>query len=268
MRDINFLLSKGVDVNSSLELFGDMETYNDTIGEFLVGMQSKLEKLENYKTSGDMANYAIYVHSLKSDAKYFGFKVLADMSYDHEMKSKANDYYYISNNFETLKSEVLKTIEIVKEYIEGEESSTDVLDTEILSDIPVYKKETILVVDDSNIVRNFVEKIFSERYDIGTAEDGGLAIDILKANKDNNNIVCVLLDLNMPRVDGFKVLDFMKENNLFVTSPVSIISGESSKEAIERAFTYQIVDLLNKPFNADDVKRVVEKNLYYKEMNK
>ena len=59
----------------------------------------------------------------------------------------------------------------------------------------------------------------------------------------------------------------MKENNLFTKYPTSIISGDSSKETIYRAFTYGIGDMLGKPFNADDVKRVVEKNIYYKEMN-
>ena len=59
----------------------------------------------------------------------------------------------------------------------------------------------------------------------------------------------------------------MKKNNLFLKIPVSIISGDSSKETIDRAFTYQIVDMLGKPFNENDVKRVVERTLYFKEMN-
>ena len=48
--------------------------------------------------------------------------------------------------------------------------------------------------------------------------------------------------------------------------PVSIISGDSSKETIERAFTYGIVDMLGKPFNNNDVKRVIEKTMFFKEM--
>ena len=49
--------------------------------------------------------------------------------------------------------------------------------------------------------------------------------------------------------------------------PVSIISGDSSKETIDRAFTYQIVDMISKPFNDTDIKRVVERTMFYKEMN-
>ena len=269
MKDINYLKANGVDIDKSLELFGDIETYNETIGEFLHGLNEKIEKLNNYKAVGDMGQYAIYVHSLKSDAKYFGFFTLADIAYEHEMKSKANDYYYVSNNFQKLIDEVEKTKLIVEQYMSDEpvQVSTTTAAAPAAPTAEVYDKKTILVVDDSNIVRNFVNRIFSDQYGVGSAEDGQEAIDILEANKDNNNIICILLDLNMPRVNGFKVLDYLKENNLFTKCPTSIISGDSSKETIDRAFTYGIVDMLGKSFNADDVKRVVEKNIYYKEMN-
>ena len=70
----------------------------------------------------------------------------------------------------------------------------------------------------------------------------------------------------MPKVDGFAVLNFMRENNLFSKIPVSIISGDSSKETIDKAFTYQIVDMLSKPFSEQSVKMVIEKTLIYKDM--
>lgn len=269
MKDIEFLKANNVDIDKSLEIFGDINTYNESLGEFLVGIEDKIKKLAVYKNNNDMQNYAIYVHSLKSDAKYFGFMTLSDMAYEHEMKSKANDAYYVGENFSSLEAEVMKTKNIVKEYMSdtnGSSESAPVVETK--SNAPVYEKETILVVDDSNIVRNFVKRIFSEKYEVGTAEDGQEAIDIIEANKDNGMIVSILLDLNMPKVSGFKVLDYMKENNLLKKSPVSIISGDSSKETIDRAFTYGIVDMLGKPFNVDDVKRVVEKNIYYRDMNK
>ena len=72
---------------------------------------------------------------------------------------------------------------------------------------------------------------------------------------------------NMPKANGFKVLDYMKEHNLLEKEPVSIISGDSSKETIDRAFTYGIVDMLEKPFTQEDIKRVVEKNIYYRNIN-
>ena len=273
MYDVNFLIQNGVDVNKSLELFGDIETYNETIGEFLISAKEKIAKLDLYKNEKDMLNYAIYVHSLKSDAKYFGFTKLAELAYDQELKSKAGDVLYIYEHYQELINEVNNAVNIVKQYIDPtykqqrQVSPVSSMANPQIANGEVYTSKTILVVDDSNIVRNFVKRIFNETYNVGIAENGEEAISIINSNKDNGNIVAVLLDLNMPKVDGFAVLDFMKENDLFIKIPVSIISGDSSKETIDKAFTYQIVDMLGKPFNENDVKRVVERTLYFKEIN-
>jgi len=274
MKNIDFLIDNGIDVKQSLELFGDIKTYNDTLGEFLVSSKDKLNKLEEYKNSKYLGNYAIYVHSLKSDAKYFGFKKLEEIANDHEMKSNAGDIYYISEHFDELVKENDRVLGIIREYLNGdgstENSSNVSLNTfsqEVMSTKgEVYDKKTILVVDDSTIVRNFVKKIFSSEYEVGTAKDGQEALDIIAANRDNENIVAILLDLNMPKVDGFAVLDYMQDNNLLTVIPVSIISGDSSKDTIDKAFTYQIVDMLGKPFNEASVKSVVEKTIYFKEL--
>ena len=158
----------------------------------------------------------------------------------------------------------LQKLEIVREYLNGSDDVTEVAPAP--NNVEPYQNKTILVVDDSNIIRNNVKRIFSEEYAVGTASDGREAIEIITANMNNDNIVAILLDLNMPVVDGFAVLDFMKEKELLKKMPVSIISGDSSKETIDRAFTYGIVDMLGKPFNNNDVKTVIEKTMFYKEM--
>ena len=272
MKSISFLEKNGIDINKSLEVFGDVNTYNETIGEFLVGIHTKINQLIKFLNGKDMANYAIYVHSMKSDAKYFGFTKLADMAYEHEMKSKEGDFSYISTHINDLINETNKAILLIQDYMNGNDSNNEVREDvapaqeEVLGE--VYDKKTILVVDDSNIIRNFVKRIFSDRYNVGTAENGEEAINIIKANMNNDFIETILLDLNMPKVDGFAVLDFMKENNLLKKMPVSIISGDSSKDTIDRAYTYQIVDMLEKPFNDQSVKMVIEKTLMVKDMNK
>lgn len=276
MLNVDFLKENGVDIDKSLELFGDMQTYNDTVGEFLLGIAQKIPKLEEYKNAKDMNNYAIYVHSLKSDAKYFGFTKLAELAYNQEMKSKAGDVYYIYDTYDELMNEVDRLSHVVKQYLGKEEveNHVDNQETELLEDVPgiasigeVYSEPTILVADDSNIVRNFVSRIFSNMYQVGVAKDGKEALEIIKANQGNNYIEAILLDLNMPNVDGFAVLDYMQQNQLFTEMPVSIISGDSSKETIDKAFKYHIVDMIKKPFNDIDIKRVVEKTIYFKDLN-
>ena len=269
MRSVEYLKSEGVDVDKSLELFGDINTYNSSIGEFIVGVSEKVNQMNAYRLNKDVKNYSIYAHSLKTDAKTFGFTKLCELALEMETKSKEGDLFYINDKFTDLVNETNRSIAIVREYMNGSDDVNKETPTEEKKEENnenAYNKETILVVDDSNIIRNFVKRVFSDKYEVGAAKDGGEAIDIIKANKNNEFIVTILLDLNMPKVDGFAVLDFMKENDLLKKMPVSIISGDASRKTIDRAFEYDIVDMLSKPFNEQSVKSVVEKTLIYKEM--
>ena len=118
-------------------------------------------------------------------------------------------------------------------------------------------EKAIIVADDSMIVRNIIEKAISDEYVVLKATNGREAINyIIDKTYD---IQGVLLDLNMPDSDGFVVLNYIKNNNLFKRYPVSIISGDDSKETIEKAFTYDIVDMLNKPFSGENIKSIVRK---------
>ena len=264
MKDIKFLEKNGVDVNKSLELFGDANTYNETIGEYLVGIHTNINKLIKLMEEKDLVNYEMYVHSMYNDSITFGFQDLAAVALEHEEKSKAGDIYYITSHINDLINETNKAIVLIQEYMNGDVEK-EVSSSVEVDDADAFDSKTILVVDDSNIIRNFVKRIFSEEYNIGTAKDGEEAIRIIKANMNNEFVIAVLLDLNMPKVDGFAVLEFMRQNDLFHRMPVSIISGDSSKETIDRAFTYDIVDMLGKPFNDQSIKNVIEKTLVYHE---
>ena len=261
MKDLSFLESNGVDIKKSLELFGSEDKYTDNLGTFLVGIHSNINKLIDLMQKKDLANYAVYAHSLKTDARYFGFNTLADQAYQHELKGKEGDLYFITNNINDLISETNRAIMLVQRFMSDSDISEDIKTT----NGDVYQAKTILVVDDSNIIRNFVKKIFSDQYNVGVAKDGEEALRIIKANKDNDFIEVILLDLNMPKVDGFAVLEYMRDNNLLDKMPVSIISGDSSKETIDRAFTYDIVDMLSKPFNDKSVKNIIDKTIIYKQ---
>lgn len=258
MKDKEFLISNGVNIEKSLELFGDIETYNGTLKDFVSDVPEKLKKIKEYKEVSDMANYAILVHSLKSDARYFGFETLGEMAYQHELQSKANDMYYVTDHFDELMMEAEKALRIAREYLGIATTS----DTAPVRD-SVVRDKTILVVDDSNVVRNFIQKIFNDTYEVLVAQDGKEALSVIMGNANNSNIVGMLLDLNMPNIDGFEVLEYLKTHNLFLKIPTSVITGEASKEMIEKAFTYPIVDVLNKPFNERDVKRIVERTIIF-----
>lgn len=113
----DYLKNNNVEIDKSLEFLGDMEMYNITILDFKTESISKWEKIKDCLMHEDMKNYNIYVHSLKSDCKYLGFTTLADLSYQHELKSKENDLNYVKEHFSELETEFNKISDLVNNYI-------------------------------------------------------------------------------------------------------------------------------------------------------
>ena len=261
MKDIKYLRDNGVDIGQSLELLGDLDTYNDMIKDFKTSIREKKSQIEKYFKDNDMANYAIYVHSLKSDCKYFGFLKLAELAYEHELKSKDNDYKFVKDNYDALMEETNKVQGIVDSYLGNADETNDTYGNKAEALGPEKPNDIIVVADDSEVIRVFVKKIFEVTYDLAFAKDGEEALSIIQQHENDNRIKAILLDLNMPHKNGFAVLDYMKEKDLLGKMPVTIISGDSSSEAINKAFDYNIVDMLSKPFNEAKIKEVVEKTI-------
>ena len=68
----------------------------------------------------------------------------------------------------------------------------------------------------------------------------------------------------MPEYDGFMVLNYFKNNNLFKRYPVVIISGDDTRATIDKAFRFDIVDMLSKPFSKDNISIMIEKMKNFK----
>lgn len=213
--------------------------------------------------------------SIKLETEVVNYK----MKLDRESESISDAIYQINNLLENGAStgDILK-IRDTREYINSifNRVSADhpELNKAILEKVALssnYRKPSILIVDDSSIIRNSLKRIFVDEFNIIFAKDGNEAISLLTNNVLNasvlgntENIVGVLLDLVMPDADGFVVLDFMKKFNLMNRIPVAIISGDETRETRKRVYQYDIVDMLEKPFNTDNIKRRISKiiNLY------
>ena len=121
MHDVSILTDNGVDLDSALEFLGDLSFYDETLEAFLEENKTRLKNIAKYKEKQNMADYAILVHALKSDAKYLGFKDLADIAYVHELASKANNYDEVINKYDDLIKEVERFTNLAKKYLEIEE---------------------------------------------------------------------------------------------------------------------------------------------------
>ena len=110
------------------------------------------------------------------------------------------------------------------------------------------ERATILIVDDAMMNRALLSDILCDDYDIIEAEDGEQAIAILQRRAAD--ISLVVLDMVMPKVDGFGVLEAMNKNRWIQYIPVIAISAETSPEFIERAYNQGVTDFINRPFDA------------------
>lgn len=118
-------------------------------------------------------------------------------------------------------------------------------------------RDKILIVDDAVMNREILREILQEeQYTVLEAEDGMTALATIEGK--HAEIAAVLLDLVMPVMDGFAVLEQLNRRKLIGEVPVLVISGESSPENEQRCFDLGVSDFIGKPFNANLVKRRVK----------
>ena len=113
------------------------------------------------------------------------------------------------------------------------------------------QKSNVLIVDDAPINRELLAYILQDRYQVFQAENGKQAIEMIESRERIYRLV--LLDIQMPVLDGFGFLDYMKKKDLLRNLPVIVISGDSSDASILYAYKLGAVDFFSKPFSPEIV---------------
>lgn len=269
MLDKEYLINNGVDMKSALELLGDMDTYNSIVTEYVDGLDNELSEIKKFKEMADMPNYCTKVHALKSSSRYVGFMKLGSLAEEQEYASKAWDMDKVNSGYSFMVSEALRAKDIINTYLgrtNNNQKQTEEINTMLNTSEADANKKTILIADDSSIIRNFVTDTFKGEYNVESAETGREVANII--SKDPTKFSALLLDLNMPEISGYQVLEWFKQNNLFAYIPVSVITGADDKDSILKINEYPVVEMLIKPFDKETVKRVVEKTVGYKSMSR
>ena len=128
-------------------------------------------------------------------------------------------------------------------------------------------KQKILIIDDAEINRSILSDMLGDEYEIIEAEDGVEGVAILQ--RMGTEISLVLLDIVMPKMDGFGVLAMMNQSRLIEDVPVIIISMEGGAAHIQRAYEMGVTDFINRPFDTLVVhRRVVNTILLYAKQKK
>ena len=110
----------------------------------------------------------------------------------------------------------------------------------------------LLIVDDSEIDRKILRNILSKYFEITEVENGYAALEIF--TKRTSLFDAVLLDISMPVLDGFNVLDIMSENNINI--PILLVTAEATASNVQHAAKYSVAGFISKPF---EPKLILEK---------
>lgn len=117
------------------------------------------------------------------------------------------------------------------------------------------KRDTVLIFEDNAIDRAILTELFRTDYKILEAENGKSGLALL--NSHYQSIAIVLLDYLMPVMDGFAVLEQLKDKNILNKIPFIMITGEDSSEVEKKGYEYGIVSYVKKPYQPEVVKQVV-----------
>ena len=231
-----------------LEYMNSISLYNNSDNKVIVVLVSKVNNSKKYSTMNDEVNSNIE-NKLKKVIDSVSLAILKI----HNVVNNGNNIH----NKEEFINSILSSL--TNEFPEFTESLND--NAMFLTDMG---KSTVLIIDDDKMTCNLIKKIFEKKFDVVLAHNGDEAIELLKDSDLKNNIACIFLDLIMPILDGFSVLDYLNDNNYLNKLPVIIISGNYDKETRNRAYGYRIADMLEKPFNVQVIRHRIENliNLY------
>lgn len=118
------------------------------------------------------------------------------------------------------------------------------------------KRRTILIVDDMELNRAILNEMFYQNYNVLEACDGEQALQLISQKKHEIDII--LLDIVMPVIDGFGVLESLQRQNLLERLPVVMITAENSESVMKKGYAMGVTDIITKPFNPDIVRRRVK----------
>ena len=110
--------------------------------------------------------------------------------------------------------------------------------------------KTVLIVDDSDSDRGVLKNILRNDFNVLEAQSGFAALNTISEKK--KELDAIFLDISMPVLDGFAILESMKEKKI-TNICIFMITSEATKENVEKAAGFHIAGFIKKPYDADDI---------------
>lgn len=254
-------ISPFLDVATGMSYFADDEEFYQEMLQCYLD-NSSYKEIQGCYDREDWENYRILVHALKSTSLSIGAVELSGQAKEMEMASKESRIMDIHAGHEAMMKNYGRIMEKIQEALD---EPANVPQTFL--QIP-EEKASILVVDDDVMNLRIAEKMLEERYHIDCVKSGREALGFLEVSIPN----LILLDLHMPEMDGFEVLERLQAEERYRSIPVIFLTADNDRETEVKGFRKGALDFIIKPFIADimisRVDRILELSRLQKDLQR
>jgi len=227
-----------LDTETALSLCrGDTDFYKEILLSYCKGC--KIEEMQKYSEEGDYENYRILVHALKSMSKSIGATELSEKARLLEEAAKNGDGYYIESHHLLVAAEYRMLVKKI---------------SAVFGVTPDNEMKRIVVIDDDVMSLRIADKILGKKYKMRCIKSCTDAITYLSGNSAD----LVLLDVNMPEMNGFEVIEKLKASEKTKNIPVIFLTGDEDEEVSKKGIEAGAVDFIKKPFAALDMLSRIE----------
>ena len=249
-----------LDVNIAKGFCSDnISFYLEVLESYVIHQQ--VEALERSYAEKNLDNYLIQIHALKSTSKSIGAMHMAEHARALEIAAKEKDMDYVKKNHVCVMAEYKELLERVSATLDQQEQrpeeKIDVFGE--MRDVPL-----ILVVDDNGLNLRVAEKMLEKQFKVATVSSGKEALEYVK----NTIPDLILLDIHMPEMDGFEVLEILQADSEYKDIPVVFLTANEEREVEVKGFEVGAQDFIKKPFSADIMIRRVDRILELKRLQK
>ena len=201
----------------------------------------KYEDIIRFYKEKDWENYRIQVHALKSTSLSIGATQVSEQAKQLEMAAKEGNIAYIEEHHEEALQNYKRLLNRMAAVFNKPQQEAAHAEG-VLEDAPC-----ILIVDDDAMNLRIAEKMLEQMFTVRCAKSGEEALQMLQEDIPN----LILLDLHMPGMDGFEVMDRIRAREEYRDIPVIFLTADNDREVEIKGFKEGALDFITKPFIAD-----------------
>lgn len=255
---------------SFLDVMSTKGFCSDNVNFYLEILESYVEhpqvrEIQQFYEEKDLDNYLVQIHALKSTSKTIGAIHLSALTKELEAAASKKDWEYIKKNHACVMAEYKELLEKVSAILQQQEIRVEKR-TEKISNLE--ETPLILVVDDNALNLRVAEKMLEEQFRVNTVSSGKAALEFVQQMVPD----LILLDIHMPEMDGFEVLEILQKDPDYKDIPVVFLTANEERDVEVKGFEGGAQDFIKKPFSADimirRVSRILELNRLQKNLQR